>query len=115
MTRVPLATGDRFGGLDADSDREVEWSLERTGAASLAVDPNDPETVYVGLHAGGVARSHDGGRTWEETGELREPDVFSVAVSPADGALYVGTEPSRLFRSRDGGESSSGSSSVSVC
>ena len=38
-------------------------------------------------------------------GELPERDVFSVAVSPADGALYVGTEPSRVFRSRDGGDS----------
>ena len=31
--------------------------------------------------------------------------MFSVAVSAADGAVYAGTEPSRLFRSRDGGES----------
>jgi hypothetical protein len=29
--------------------------------------------------------------------------VFSVAISGADGALYAGTEPSRLFVSRDGG------------
>jgi photosystem II stability/assembly factor-like uncharacterized protein len=35
--------------------------------------------------------------------ELPEPDVFSVAISPADGALYAGTEPSRLFVSRSGG------------
>ena len=30
--------------------------------------------------------------------ELSEPDVFSVAVSPADSALYAGTEPSHVFR-----------------
>src|SRR5262249_46353437 len=30
---------------------------------------------------------------------------FSVAVSAADGAVYAGTEPSRLFSSDDGGES----------
>jgi hypothetical protein len=28
--------------------------------------------------------------------------VFSVAIGAADGALYAGTEPSRLFVSRDG-------------
>jgi photosystem II stability/assembly factor-like uncharacterized protein len=33
------------------------------------------------------------------------PDVFSVAVSPADGAIYAGCEPSMLFRSDDGGQS----------
>jgi photosystem II stability/assembly factor-like uncharacterized protein len=31
--------------------------------------------------------------------------VFSLAVSAADGAVYAGTEPSRLFRSADRGES----------
>src|SRR5829696_2353615 len=105
MARVLLATGDRFGRLGAEAGEEIEWSLEGTGAASLAVDPHDRDTVYVGRHGGGVVRGSDGGRTWQETSELPERDVFSVAVSPADGALYVGTEPSRLFRSRDGGDS----------
>lgn len=105
MARVLLATGDRFGRVEAETGADIEWSLEGTGAASLAVDPNDPDTVSVGRHAGGVVRSSDGGHTWQETSELPERDVFSVAVSPADGALYVGTEPSRLFRSRDGGDS----------
>jgi photosystem II stability/assembly factor-like uncharacterized protein len=31
--------------------------------------------------------------------------VFSLAASAADGAVYAGTEPSRLFRSDDRGES----------
>jgi photosystem II stability/assembly factor-like uncharacterized protein len=51
-----------------------------------------------------VRRSVDGGRSWIES-ELPEPGVFSLAVSPADGTVYAGTEPSRLFRSRDRGES----------
>jgi photosystem II stability/assembly factor-like uncharacterized protein len=105
MTRLLLTTGDRFGRLDdVDSSDEPEWSLEGSGAASLAVDPREPNSVYVGRVGNGVGRSRDGGRTWEEAGELPEQDVFSVAVSPADGAFYVGTEPSRLFRSPDGGE-----------
>jgi len=106
MPRLMLATGGRFGRLDdPEANGEVEWSLVGTHAASLAVDPHDPDAVYVGRHAGGIVRTSDGGRTWEETGELPERDVFSVAVSAADRALYVGTEPSRLFRSRDGGNS----------
>jgi BNR/Asp-box repeat len=34
-----------------------------------------------------------------------EQGVFSLAVSAADGAVYAGCEPSRLFRSDDGGDS----------
>ena len=51
-----------------------------------------------------MRRSVDGGRSWVECG-LPEPRVFSLAVSAADGAVYAGTEPSRLFRSEDHGES----------
>ena len=47
-------------------------------------------------------RSEDAGRSWIDC-ELPEPGVFSVAVSPSDGAVYAGTEPSRLFRSNDRG------------
>ena len=44
------------------------------------------------------------GRSWVDC-ELPEPAVFSLAVSAADGAVYAGTEPSRLFRSDDRGGS----------
>jgi hypothetical protein len=46
--------------------------------------------------------SVDAGVTWDLV-VLPEPDVFAVAISAADGALYAGTEPSRLFVARDGG------------
>jgi photosystem II stability/assembly factor-like uncharacterized protein len=105
MTRLYLATGDRFGCVaDADADEEVMWTLEASGAQSLAVDPADPDVVYAGRRGSGLARSTDGGRSWRAL-ELPEADVFSVAVSAADGAVYAGTEPSRLFRSRDRGAS----------
>jgi hypothetical protein len=51
-----------------------------------------------------VRRSVDGGRTWIDC-KLPEPAVFSLAISAADEAVYAGTEPSRLFRSDDQGES----------
>jgi photosystem II stability/assembly factor-like uncharacterized protein len=51
-----------------------------------------------------VRRSDDGGRTWVDCA-LPESGVFSLAISAADGAVYAGTEPSRLFRSDDDGAS----------
>jgi hypothetical protein len=89
-----VTTGDAFVKVGSGA------RLEGTGAQCLAVDGDD---VYVGCRGGGLKRSTDRGETFADT-SLPESDVFSVAVSPADGALYAGTEPSRLFRSRDGGE-----------
>jgi photosystem II stability/assembly factor-like uncharacterized protein len=47
-------------------------------------------------------RTTDGARTWSDCA-LPADDVFSIAVSPADGTVYAGTEPSALYRSDDGG------------
>ena len=103
--RLYAATGDGIARLDEAGDGwTVELSLRGSGAQCLAVDPADPDIVYAGLREGGVRRSVDGGRSWDDC-ELPEPGVFSLAVSAADGAVYAGTEPSRLFRSDDRGES----------
>jgi len=84
---------------------KVELTLEERGARCLAVDPTDPDTLYVGTSDEGLFKSSNGGRTWERLSGALHPRVTAVAVSPVDGALYAGTEPSSLFVSRDGGES----------
>ena len=105
MKRLYAATGDGIVRLDELGEAwTVESSLSGSGAQCLAVDPADPDTVFVGLRDGGVSRSVDGGRTWADC-KLPQPAVFSLAVSAADGTVYAGTEPSRLFRSDDRGES----------
>jgi photosystem II stability/assembly factor-like uncharacterized protein len=105
VARLYATTGREFARLEESGDGwEIELSLLGSGAQCLAADPADRDVVYVGLREGGVRRSRDGGSTWDDCG-LPEPGVFSCAVSPADGAVYAGTEPSRLFRSDDGGES----------
>jgi len=104
VARLYAATGDGIARLDEAGDSwTVQVSLAGSGAQCLAVDPHDPDVVYAGLREGGVRRTGDTGRSWDDCA-LPEPAVFSLAVS-ADGAVYAGTEPSRLFRSDDGGQS----------
>src|SRR6266576_3422022 len=105
MARLYAATGDGIVRLDeASGEWIVEHFLGGSGAQCLAVDPHDADTLYAGLREGGVRRTTDGGRSWVDCA-LPEPGVFSLAVGAADGAVYAGTEPSRLFRSADRGES----------
>ena len=104
MGRLFAATGDAIVRLEETGGTWVaSRSLDGSGAQCLAVDPHTPDSVFAGLREGGVRRSDDGGGTWVDC-ELPEPGVFSLAVSAADGTVYAGTEPSRLFASRDRGE-----------
>jgi hypothetical protein len=107
MARLCAATGDGIARLDEAGEAwTVSLSLAGSGVQCVAVDPVDPDTVFAGLRKGGVRRGVDGGRSWVDC-RLPEPGagVFSLAVSAADGVVYAGTEPSRLFRSDDRGES----------
>jgi photosystem II stability/assembly factor-like uncharacterized protein len=78
------------------------WSaepvLEGAGVQCVAVDGGQ---VLAGTRDRGLFVSGDAGGRWEQA-ELPERGVFSVAIGAADGALYAGTEPSRVFAARDG-------------
>jgi BNR/Asp-box repeat protein len=105
VTTLCAATGN---GVALLSTGEGAWRVKAAGEGSgiqcVARDPRQPDVLIGGSRGGGVWSSSDGGETWEQV-DFPQPDVFSVSVSPADGALYAGCEPSMLFVSRDGGES----------
>jgi hypothetical protein len=84
----------------ADASTDAQPVLEGVPVRCIAAEG---ERVIIGTEGAGVLLSSDGGRRWERM-ELPEPNVFSVAIGPADGTLYAGTEPSRLFVLRDGGD-----------
>ncbi len=91
-------TGDLVA-LHRDDDAwTAETVLDDAGAQCVATDGT---RVLVGTRGHAMRLSEDGGRTFTAV-DLPERDVFSVAIGPADGALYAGTEPSRLFVARDG-------------
>src|ERR671935_914176 len=105
MARLYAATGDGIARVEESGEAwTVELSLPGSGVQCLAVDGKDPDAVYAGVGEGGVRQTADAGESWVDCA-LPEPGVFSLAVSAADGAVYAGTEPSRLFRSDDRGES----------
>lgn len=98
--RAFLGTRDgRVTCLDlGDAAPDARAVLDREPVTCIAADG---DRVLVGTHGNGLLRSDDGGEQWARV-DLPERDVFSVAISAADGAMYAGTEPSRLFVCRDG-------------
>jgi photosystem II stability/assembly factor-like uncharacterized protein len=92
------------------------WGLAH--ARALAVDPRNPQVVYLGMDGdagggkmgGGIFKSMNGGRTWNQMphqpGSRRV--FFGLAIDPTNPQrLYWGASGTGggLYRSEDGGES----------
>ena len=96
------------------TDREVlVIDVERSTSASakgisdrptcLATDALVHGRVWCGTHLGGVFRSDDGGRSWRSVGLARRL-TMAIAASPVErDVVWVGTEPSEVWRSADAG------------
>src|SRR5207244_12730079 len=106
--RICAVTGNAVTRFRLD-DPKPEFALEGYQARCIAIDPHDPERVYVGTMDNGLWFSTDRGASWREAGpSIDEHRVLSVAVArsaePAGvSVVYAGTEPSNLYRSEDGG------------
>lgn len=108
------ATGDAVARLtwpgDPATTAETELMIEGSGAQVVAVDPHDPNRAFAGTLDRGVYRTADGGASWQEaSSNLPHQRVLSITISPyeqVNGAsvVYLGTEPSNLFRSENNGE-----------
>jgi len=112
-SRLFAATGDAVARIDTRDGEcfDTVVMLDGSGAQCIAVDPRDPNRVYVGTFDNGVLRSLDGGGTWANvTANMHDKRVLSIAISPSHvenghSVVYAGTEPSRLYRSDNEGAS----------
>ena len=111
--------GTRNGGIFKTTDGGDAWTFVNNGLVTvngvldgdyldLAIDPNEPETVYAAQTSlvqpglGFLFRTTDGGDQWVGS---QGPSVFSVTVSPADSqTLYLGTAVG-LLKTSDRGQS----------
>jgi photosystem II stability/assembly factor-like uncharacterized protein len=71
---------------------------------ALAVHPHDLRTIYLGNESG-LYRSTNGADDWARVeSPVNERQVWSILLSPHNpDVILVGTCPSRLFQSADGG------------
>src|SRR5688572_1888678 len=94
----------------------TDWSVNYTGAETIAVDPTDPNRVYLGLGTyygpSSVLRSTDQGRTWQRTnvpwvmngnGPGRNAGQRMVVDPNSPNTLYYGTRRNGIYRSTDYG------------
>jgi photosystem II stability/assembly factor-like uncharacterized protein len=71
----------------------------------IELDPNDPERVYVGIEAGALLRSDDGGATWQERPPGSRRDNHTLATHPDAPGRVCSAAGDGYAESTDGGES----------
>lgn len=88
--------------------RACPRGLELTVVHTIAVDPQNPALILIGLADAGLWRSVDGGETYVPVLPHGGMDIKSIAFSPKEpnrvfavGGMYQATD--RLFVSTDGG------------
>ncbi|CAN5657160.1 hypothetical protein BH11MYX1_BH11MYX1_48360 [soil metagenome] len=93
------ARADAPGASHAASDHvsitELTFTLRDDHFSSIATDPNDPRTVYVGTYEGRVYRTNDAGATWNESTVIpeRKPVWSAPGVTTFLGALRQAGPP----------------------
>ena len=115
----PITPGNlNPGGVFTSANAGATWSPTSAGLLhpqvySLAVDPVTPNRIYAGT-GHGVARSSDGGATWNTTVQapptaegLAPPiaigHIFALAINPlSPSTLYAGTSQG-VYQSLDAG------------
>jgi photosystem II stability/assembly factor-like uncharacterized protein len=109
---------DGDGALYKSSDGAATWARVAlpagvNGPNGLAIDPRDPQRLYLaawaraaGTHGmgGGIYESNDGGQNWKQVFD-HDQHVYDVTIDPRDpNVLYAAGFESSAWRSSDRGE-----------
>ncbi len=72
---------------------------------SIAFDPGQPDTIYVGVEEGGIFRSYDRGQSFEPANHNIYPDIHCLMVDPDDSRRLYATTGRGLYVSPNAGAS----------
>jgi photosystem II stability/assembly factor-like uncharacterized protein len=122
---VGAASGGVWKSTDGGTTFTPKFDKQKVQSiGAIALDPNDPETVWVGTGEAwtrnsvsigdGIYRSRDGGETWTHMGLpqserivkiLVRPDNSSVVYACVTGKLWSDSDERGVYRTEDGGAS----------
>lgn len=105
---VYRVTGDgcaqQLEGFDRVRGRET-WSTPWGGPAAVRSLADGGGCLYADIHVGSIARSGDGGDTWEPVDAVIHPDVHQVATCPAAPERLYANTADAVWVSADRGDS----------
>ncbi|MCC6370268.1 MAG: T9SS type A sorting domain-containing protein [Bacteroidia bacterium] len=114
--------GAPAGGLWKTTNGGTSWTtntdyLSVIGCSDLAIDPSNPNTMYLATGDGdagdtyciGVLKSTDGGLTWNTTGLTfpvsQQRQMRRIIVNPSNTQIVMAATDAGIYRSTNGGTS----------
>src|SRR6266404_5176357 len=98
------------GGMAKRTTGADSWFASNSGLISstelsLAINPSNPSTVFVGSSGAGVFKSTTGGTSWAASSSgLTDLTIKALTIDPtATSIMYLGTSTRGVFRSTDSG------------
>lgn len=95
-------------GLIVSKNKGVEWSTLFDGFVSVvAINPQNPQILLSFSDKNSLARSRDGGKTWEKMSATfgGETPLFIAFAKSNPDIVYLLTEKNSIYKSSDGGSS----------
>lgn len=105
-------------GIYETSNSGADWnlvlSLPLNQASDIAIEPENPTTLYVATQGGGIYKTTDGGTTWTsvntgiptQSGQTVPVSIYRIAVDPVtDGVAYAVTLTDGVYKTTNGGQS----------
>jgi len=101
-------SGGNARGAFKSSDGGSTWALANTGLSatwldSLAIDPQNPRTLYAGAESG-LFKTSDGARSWTAAPAV-QGIPFWLAIDPQNSGIVYAATPDSVQKSLDGGQS----------
>ena len=91
-------------------DDGQNWTWREIGPGiqpqTLAIDPQSPNTLYLGTREQGVFWSDDGGDSWASSNTgLKDQTIQQLLVSPANSRILFALADEKIYRSMNSGQS----------
>jgi photosystem II stability/assembly factor-like uncharacterized protein len=112
MVTLMIGMQDSLLVIESSNNYKIHECLKGTDPQIIAFDPKRPSRAYCGTFGDGLLKTDDSGQTWNRIGKdaISSQNITSASVSHLTrensfNRVYVGTEPSALYTSNDGGDS----------
>jgi len=96
----------QYANYRSDNSGESWQPINHPGGAYLAgaIDPSNPDVLYIGSGHKGMYKSSSGGRSWSSLANLQATSINDIVIDPNNTHIVYAATNKGAFVSKNGGE-----------